>query len=382
MKIEQKRWTQTQGWQPNKSEDDHVHLVLGFGDRMIIGDPMRFEEIKSQYPKARIVLASTSGNILNTTLDDESIITTAITFESDTQIRIEKTNISNFSNSEIAGKALATLFSAPGKKLQHMFVLSDGHFVNGSELVKGICSQLPPEVVLTGGLAGDSTRFEKTIVGLDAPPKEGEIVAIGFYGSHIKFGFGSIGGWDPFGLERKVTRSINNRLYELDGKNALDLYKKYLGDQAEKLPSSALLFPLAIRKDLNSPPLVRTILSINEEDQSMIFAGDIPEGWYAQLMKANFDRLIDGASQAASESHQMLGKNNAELAILISCVGRRLVLDQRTEEEIEGVKEVIGNQVFMTGFYSYGEIAPTSPNASCQLHNQTMTITTITEDNV
>jgi hypothetical protein len=188
-----------------------------------------------------------------------------------------------------------------------------------------------------------------------------------------------VGGWDAFGVERIITRSSGNILYELDGKSALELYKKYLGEQAKELPSSALLFPLTIRQDASTPPLVRTILSIDEKEQSMIFAGDIPEGWHAQLMKANFDRLIDGAFQAANHSLETLGQGSPDLAILISCVGRRLVLGQRTEDEIKQVEDVIGNKAIITGFYSYGEIAPTAPQANCELHNQTMTITTITE---
>jgi hypothetical protein len=263
--------------------------------------------------------------------------------------------------------------------LKHVFILSDGHIVNGSELIKGILTKLPPSVALTGGLAGDGKRFEKTLVGVDAPPKEGEIVLIGFYGPNLKFGFGSVGGWDSFGIERKITRSSGNILYELDGKSALELYKTYLREYVKDLPASALLFPLAIRANESSTPLVRTILSINEQDQSMVFAGDIPQGWRAQLMKANFDRLIDGAFQAANASHEMLGKQTPDLAILVSCVGRIIVLDQRVEEELESVQDVIGKKAIITGFYSYGEISPVFSGAGSDLHNQTMTITTISE---
>src|SRR5204863_489588 len=148
--------------------------------------------------------------------------------------------------------------------------------------------------------------------------------------------------WDPFGIERKITNSSNNILYELDGKSALDLYKKYLGDEVKSLPGSALLFPLAIRPDQSSEPFVRTILSINEQEKAMVFAGNVPKGWYAQLMKANFDRLVDGAGYAASLSKDVLGEKTSDLAILVSCVGRRLVLDQRTEEELEIVSQVLG----------------------------------------
>jgi hypothetical protein len=188
-----------------------------------------------------------------------------------------------------------------------------------------------------------------------------------------------LGGWDSFGPERVVTRSKDNVLYELDGQSALELYKKYLGEHAQGLPATGLLYPLSLKMQDSESRVVRTILAVNEKDQSMTFAGDIPQGTNVRLMKANFDRLIDGAVGAAKNSQSQLTIAKPQLAILISCVGRKLILKQRIEEEVEGVQEVFGKDVVLTGFYSYGEISPFTPNAKCELHNQTMTITTFSE---
>lgn len=379
MKVEQKKWTESDGWQNEGGSlgEKKAQLVLGFGDRFLLQDPLRFNELKQAYPEAHLVLASSSGNILNTTVNDLSIVTSAIAFESDSYIEIHRINIKEVTDSYAGGLFLGNKLTKSG--LKHVFLVSDGHLVNGSQLLAGIVSLLPKDIAVTGGLAGDGNRFAMTLAGVDIPPIEGEIIAIGFYGHKLKFGIGSFGGWDPFGIERKITKSNENILYELDGKSALDLYKKYLGDQVEFLPGSALLFPLAIRPDLNSEPFVRTILSINDE-KGMVFAGNVPEGWYAQLMKANFDRLVDGAGLAASFSKDSLGVIEPDLAILVSCVGRRLVLDQRTEEELEVVRQVLGEGIPFAGFYSYGEIAPLTSNVGCELHNQTMTITVMVED--
>ena len=189
-----------------------------------------------------------------------------------------------------------------------------------------------------------------------------------------------MGGWDSFGIERLVSKSENNILYELDGKPALALYKSFLGEQySNELPASGLLFPLNLRITQGDDPIVRTILAVNEENQSLTFAGDIPVGSYVRLMKANFDRLIDGAVGAAKSTLTNENNNNPDLAILISCVGRKLVLKQLIEEELEGVKEILGPNTTLCGFYSYGEISPFSKDAKCELHNQTMTITTFKE---
>ena len=234
-------------------------------------------------------------------------------------------------------------------------------------------------LILTGGLAGDADRFESTLVSCNAPAEPGCIAAIGLYGDNVTIGHGSVGGWDPFGPERTITRSEGNVLYELDGKPALDLYKRYLGDEAANLPGSALLFPLMVRAgDSDGVGLVRTILGIDEARKSMTFAGDLPQGHKAQLMRANFERLIDGAGQAARVAGAR-GLDGRKLAVLISCVGRKMVLGQRTAEEVEAVASLLGQKVSQLGYYSYGEISPHVRLGSCELHNQTMTITVLAE---
>jgi hypothetical protein len=251
--------------------------------------------------------------------------------------------------------------------------------VNGSELVAGLRRGLPLNVAVTGGLAGDGDRFEHTLVCADGELSSGSVSALGLYGDRLRIGYGSLGGWDQFGPDRLVTRSSRNILYELDGESALALYKKYLGPYADGLPATGLLFPLSLRINDQNQRVVRTILGVNEQAGSLTFAGDIPTGSFVQLMKANMDRLIDGAHDAANACYEGVGTETPDLAVLISCVGRKLVLKQRVEEEVESVRDVLGPLTTLGGFYSYGEIAPFSSSAKCELHNQTMTITTISE---
>ncbi len=276
-----------------------------------------------------------------------------------------------------AGVVLAGRLARPD--LVHVLVLSEGLDINGEALVRGLRERLPPGVTVTGGLSADGAHFKETLVYCEGAARRNTVVAIGLYGRRLRVGCGSLGGWDSFGPERQVTRSSGNVLYELDGKSALSLYKRYLGDHAADLPASGLLFPLSLRRGDGSTPVVRTILSVNEADQSLTFAGDVPEGGYVRLMRANFDRLIDGAVGAGRVSAEGLGGAPVDLALLISCVGRKMVLRQRVEEEVEGVRDIVGAGAIITGFYSYGEISPFSPNARCELHNQTMTVTTFSE---
>src|SRR5690606_29012451 len=173
---------------------------------------------------------STGGEIMGTFVDDESLVMTAIDFE-DTDITLATASLNDFPDSFDAGEQLGKQLR--GKDLSAVFVLSDGLLVNATDVIRGIIAQVGTQIPITGGLAGDGERFEKTYVGADAPATEKTLVAIGFYGDAIHVGHGSVGGWDTFGPERLITRSEGNVLYEFDGKPALELYKRYLGEEAE-----------------------------------------------------------------------------------------------------------------------------------------------------
>jgi hypothetical protein len=383
LQIEQSRWTPARGWEPcAPGRLDGAQLALIFGSPGALKEDDLRRQVAAAYPLAWSFGCSTAGDIFGTQVSDDSLVVTAVRFER-TRIQGCSTSIGGPEDSLAAGERLAV--SLAGDGLVHVLVLSDGLHVNGSKLVEGLSSKLPKHVTVTGGLSGDGPRFKETLViggsggSGGGDPQPNTIAALGLYGADLRIGYASLGGWDPFGPERLITRSSGNVLYELDGRSALDLYKTYLGPHAGDLPASGLLFPLSLRQREGETPVVRTILSVDEKQSSMTFAGDVPMESYARFMKANFDRLIDGAVGAARTSYEAVGATSPDLALLVSCVGRKLVLAQRVEEEVEGVRDVLGESTVLAGFYSYGEISPFTPEARCELHNQTMTITTLSE---
>ncbi len=374
MRVEQLKWSAESGW-GTCVPPLNPQLVLVFGEGLAT-QHAQIAQLGELFPSAYVTGCSTAGEIFNTTVLENGLIATAIEFEH-TTVRGAETTLTSLEDSFRAGQALGQELEHEG--LTHVLVLSEGLMVNGSELVKGLHTSLPEGVIVTGGLSGDGDRFRETVVIQQSlQPSKHIVSCVGFYGSHLQVGYGSFGGWSPFGTERMITRAQGNVLYELDGKSALDVYKRYLGDLAVDLPASGLHFPLRIHTDKDPEGLVRTILSVCEEEGSLTFAGDIPVGGYARLMSANLNRLVDGAGEAAKQC-QTSSEGSPQFALLISCVGRKMVLKQQVEEEVEAVAQVLGEQTTLTGFYSYGEISPHHESGFCHLHNQTMTITTFSE---
>ncbi|MDE2601196.1 MAG: FIST C-terminal domain-containing protein [Bradyrhizobium sp.] len=356
-----------------------TELVLYFGSRAGITSEKPFARLKTAFPDATIVGCSTGGQIRADELIDDDIEVVAISFES-TRIGLASEVLASVEESLGCGRRIGERLK--GADLAGILVLADGLNVNGGDLVAGITGVVGPEVPLIGGLA-DGADFVETLVGADCAPRSRLVAAIGFYGDAVRFGHGSAGGWDVFGSWRTITRSRKNVLFQLDGEPALDLYERYLGDEAKGLPGTGLRFPLQVMDPENPDrKIIRTILSMDRDQRSLTFAGDVPEGWQARLMRGVFDRLVLGARDAAHQAKcgtVVEDSSGERLALLVSCIGRRVLMGQRISEEIAASLAELGEDFAPFGFYSYGEISPQADSRTCELHNQTMTITTIVE---
>lgn len=380
MQISQGKWRHDQGLVSIEGDVNpaKVNLVLYFWSTDKEKAGQAYEDLRKQFPNADITGCSTGGEIIHDFILNDSVVYTAIAFEKG----IIKMVVENFTQDSDCCQIGQNITKALDQAdLKGVFVLSDGLSVNGSELVRGFEALSRRKIPVTGGLAGDQDRFKETWVSANGPPQSHQVVGIGFYGDDLSYYHGSYNGWEVFGPERIVTTSQGNVLYELDGKPALELYKKYLGPEADNLPASALLFPLAIWEgDKKDEMLVRTILSVNEEEQSMTFAGDIPMGYSAQLMWGKIDAIVEAAGKAAEKvSGIALPETQNECSIVVSCIGRKILMGQRVIQEVDTVSKVLGHKNRRIGFYSYGEIAPHCFSDRCELHNETMAITTVTE---
>ena len=378
MKISNLVLSQNGDWEcisKGLNENESADIVFLFGDTDSIKKKETFKKIKERFPLSHIVGCSSSGNILGKEISKSPLVATAVKFES-SKVEVQFADYVEGASLEQLSSQLVNKLNRDG--LKHVFVLSDGLKVNGSELVKGINHSLEG-IEVTGGLAGDGARFQETFVLCDDEAEESRIAVVGFYGENLVISSGCFGGWSEFGTHRTITKSKGNVLYEIDNEPALDLYKRYLGDYAADLPSSGLRFPLSIKKNEGNPEVIRTLLAIDEEEKTITFAGDVPEGYSARLMKPDTDKLIDGAGHAANEI--TIANDKPALGLVVSCVGRKIVLGQLVDEELQEVGDVLGKNINLVGFYSYGEIAPFEVDKlKCELHNQTMTLTAIYEN--
>lgn len=380
MKTYNLKWSPISGWHGSVPASEPIHLALYFGAIDALQGGLPYTQLRRQFPEALILGCSTGTNIQDLDVQDDGAVGVAISFAS-TRVRMAAAAINATEQSFACGVQMATQLLADD--LAAVFVLSDGLVTDGTGLAAGLSCVLPAGVPVSGALAADGARFGITLVGANEQPGTGRIGAFGLYGKSVRCGYGSAGGWDLFGPLRRVTASRGNVLFELDGEPALDLYERYLGDEASGLPATGLYYPLNIHNPSDPDArVVRTVLGVDRQTHSMTFAGSIAEGSTVQLMRGCHERLVDGAAHAADHALDGVSRvrHGDQLALLVSCVGQRLLMGQQCDDEVEAVSTVLGARVSQIGFYSYGEITPGSGPGNCELQNQTMTITCITEE--
>ena len=369
MKMSTLRWTPETGW---VGGDDlrEAQLLLVFGEHSHFHTPECFEQLRRLFPEASIAGCSSSGNLLGSQITDGDVLATAVTFD---RARVRLLEAEMGPGDDVASRARELALQLKAPDLRHVFALCDGLSVNATQLAEGLnaCG-----VTVTGGLAGDADRFEATWVMANGPARRNQVVLVGLYGDlRVKNVFCT--GWTEFGAERVVTRSEGKVVHEIDGQPALELYKKYLGDLASSLPASGMRFPLSITTKPSGHTLTRTLLAVDEKAQSLTFAGEVPQGSTCRLMRTNLDHLIDTVDRASEGV--VPDRDHPALCLVFTCLGRRIVLGQMVDEELEAAQRRLGSHVLMTGFYSYGELGPLGNAMACDLHNQTMCMTTLQE---
>jgi hypothetical protein len=374
MRIEQARWTASDGWEPKTGFGGlgaSAQLVLVFGGAKAFFAGKCLDKLKATYPNAHICGCSSARELQGRKVSRGSIAATALAFEH-ARVAVKRVSIKTRDQSHNAGLELAAALDAPD--LRQLIVVSDYITVDGSDLIRGINAGIPSNVGVGGGIAADDNLSDCSLVWCDGEPQSDSVAGIGFYGERLQTGVAAVGGWDPFGPDRLITRSKDNVLYEFDGRSALAVYREYLGEYMASAESGDAFWALQLCVGDKHERVVRGVLSVNEEDHSIVFAGDIPEGAYARMMIGNRDHLIDGAHDAAVCSLESLGAAKPEFALVVSCKGRALTLKQRVEEELDEVADVLGADVPLSGFYSHGEIAPSISGGKAELHNQTIAV--------
>ena len=356
----------------NQIQNPNKDLVFCAFDR-ISGSEGLYNQLKTKYKNANIVIFSTSGHFVSSEILDETPIVSAIEFEN-SSITMDQFSIADFATSFDLGESIGKSIK---KEVKGVCIISDGGLINGTELISGINANVLKEVPIFGGMAGDGTRFQKTLVGANQNPEVGNVVIIQFFGEGISIKSNSDFGWTSLGLEFKITKSESNKLIEIDKKNAYDVLYEFLAPESEEKFAELTLYYPFLLKDSSDEGVIRTPILVNHKEKTLVYAGNMPEGSMVKLMKSGTMQLLDSTLEVAQKC--VLSKEENSFVLAISCVGRRVVLEDMANEEFTEIQSIFGERSCYFGFYSYGEFSRSGFEENCKLHNQTLTLAVLQE---
>lgn len=358
-------------WSENfpKDMDSPKTIVLIFGN-----DEQRVQEVIKAFPKSHIAGSSTFGEIYGGHVYDKTVSVSVIKF-SDVKIKSVEVPFTDYAESYNTGVKVFQELNED--KLSGILVFTKGLVFNGDQFAKGINSKNNKNVLIGGGMAGDPEVKDTWVISKQGKRTQA-VVAVGFYGDNFQMMISTESGITPLGVERTVTKSDKNILYEVNHKPALEFYREFLGDNFKDLTKSAIQYPIAVSKDykISQAELVRTPYTINEKDQSVTFTGEVPEGLQIRLMMAGSENMVSGSEKAAQDTKTRIKKAKGDPAfvLLVSCASRKMVMGEFTEEEIDMVQTVLGQKDYtISGYYAFGEIV-SAQGGTCVLQNQTINL--------
>ncbi|MCK5332388.1 FIST C-terminal domain-containing protein [Candidatus Parcubacteria bacterium] len=332
-----------------------------------------------------LIGCSSSGEIIGSGPLSKSVAIMAI--ESDSMNCVVAEGESIKPNPKEAGIKMANKLveQTEGASIDSVIMLIDVLTGNGADAVRGVNSVLGKDTLIVGGAAGDDFSFKETFVYLNDKVLPSSIVGAGFYGDNIMT-VGVRHGWVPIGNPMKVTKSQGAIIEEIDGKPALSIYEDYFGEEEAKslkneaLAKMALTYPLGMTTADNDELLLRAPISA-DDNGAITCAAEVPEGSEVRLMIGSKDEAIAAAKEAAKNALENLNGKKPAGVIVFNCIARQKLFSRHAKDEIDAIKEVLGKDIPVIGFYTYGEIAPINGKNDiiCRFHNETAVITVIGE---
>jgi len=362
-----------QGWRFDGPSMEDPQLVIWFAAYDQVKSTEVFDGLRGLFPKALVMGCTTNGEIYRGDVLDGASVAAAVRFDS-AHVKGAFVRVEPQGDARAAGRMLAAQLKGAG--LKGVFVLADAFGFNGADLVEGLAAELPPDVIVSGGMAGDGGALgSSTKAGLDQVPCDGGAAAIGFYGQTMRISHGVAGGWDALGPLRHITRAEGSVVYELDGQPALDVYERLVGD-AET--NARLRHPFCIKPEADSQQdVIWEVVGVDRQNKGIVFIDQVPQGSWGQIMRGVDDHLVDGAAEAARKAVAEKPAGDA-LGLVVSCIGRKWVMGQHVGDETEAVQEVAADAPTI-GFFSYGEVAPHARTGVCTLHHASVSVTMLSE---
>ncbi len=296
-----------------------------------------------------------------------------------------------FKNSRDAGHQSAKAAIEEFKKItskyksrrKYFLIFPDGVTGNGLDIIRGCQEILGNNFPIIGGAAGDSYMFEKTYQYSPDGVTSNSIIGL-LTGGETELGIGVRHGWNPLGKYRTITKQNANIIKEINNQPAISLYEEYFEKDTkilkeEPLSMMGMLYPIGMKIPGEKEYVVRNPFKIGKNGE-LICTAELPEKAKIRLMIGNKTSVITAAREASLTALKNLGQRSPKFALVFTSISRKKLLGRNSYKEIETVKSIIGRNVPLIGFYTYGEQAPFTSDVytgQSYFHNEAIVVTLI-----
>lgn len=337
-------------------------------DLVIVFSSVRYDQgelirgVREVAPHSLMSGCSDAGEITNRGPMKESVVVMAI--KSDNITFTPGLGRDVKAGPRAAGQAIAREIKekAPAP-LRTLVMFPDVLVGNGADIVRGVLDTMGAHFPMVGGAAGDDFKFEKTFEYHNGEVVSGAVAGVGFSGN-FSMGIGMRHGWVPIGMPMKVTKAEGAVVHEINGRPAVSIYEDYFGENIEDLRKEplarmAITYPLGLKIGESDEYLIRDPVTVDEKG-SITCAAEIPEGSEVRLMIGSKEKAIEAAQEAARHlMHEFeIEKTSPKFILMFNCIAREKLFGQKANEEIQAVMDIVGHDVPLIGFYTYGEQAP------------------------
>lgn len=363
----------------------------GVPDTLIVFGSCRFDHkkllagITSVTGDIPMVGGTTAGEISTSGFTTQSVVIMALSspgLEFSTGIGLHMSKDERNCSAALAKKILK---ESSMTNVLSLLIFPNGMGGDGIKVIEGFHQVLGTEIEIVGGYLGDDERFENTFQYYNGKVYKDAIPALLISGEKgFETGIGVRSGFESIGNRLYCTDSEGNIVKKFDDERALDLYKEFLGEERSKrLPGICLEYPFGLIDEKVSIAgkeyfQLRCGLNVDHKNGTITLAASIPKGSAITLTTASRGEIINGAKLAARQAREALKGAVPQAILMFSCVGRKLVLGRRTQEEVDAVRKILGENVPIMGFYTYGEIGPIDKLreelAAAKFHNETVVL--------
>ena len=274
---------------------------------------------------------------------------------------------SSFESARQAGEFGVQEFKNPA------FIISSADYrISGEDVINGLMDAAGHHVTIVGGMAGEHVNFTGIVFTNDSSCSSG-LLALVIDEDKIAVNGLAVSGWKAIGTEKEITKAEGSWIYTIDNEPAMNVIKKFLGNeisfntQSEGVVPLNIDFPLQVQR-VSGTPMMRPVLLWNTADQSVMVGGGTKE---ATKFRFSLPPDLDVIETVVKSSRIIKEKNmpEADALIVFSCVGRLASFGPMISAEIEGLAAIWNKP--MIGFFSLGEFGKLD-DSKCEFHGTTV----------